>query len=372
MLWVHVEESAIPCKKISGKTLEERIATLDALSDRELLAKLDDTTIVSHGYSVQELALALLRLRDYQVEDPLRSFGKWPQPLSSLSWSGKDGSSREVFLFSSISSEEIQAVSDFLSKSQVPFTPCGIVERLVPENRELFVLALVRTDEWARFIKLFPDFSEDQCVDIAQELGGKGFLSAIEENGQERSERLLSLFEKYSSKHLAEYLAAECPDCIVARGSDESVLRVLCSLPMQSDGGLRLSIRLLQAPRKSIVWKAAQAFLARALNRADIAKVSKEELFDALKQFIGMKREVVTTQKKEDKPSKPVPSTPLSEISTRAATRQLTPYKTYVVKKGDTLWSVAKRFNVHVEKLKYLNGLKGTKLSPGITLRIPH
>jgi LysM repeat protein len=64
--------------------------------------------------------------------------------------------------------------------------------------------------------------------------------------------------------------------------------------------------------------------------------------------------------------------TPAGQASTRAANRQLQPYKTYTVKKGDTLWSIAKKYNVDVEKLKYLNGLRGTALSPGKVLRIPH
>ena len=64
--------------------------------------------------------------------------------------------------------------------------------------------------------------------------------------------------------------------------------------------------------------------------------------------------------------------TPAGQASTRAANRQLQPYKTYVVKKGDTLWSIAKKYNVDVEKLKYLNGLRGTALPPGKVLRIPH
>jgi LysM repeat protein len=42
---------------------------------------------------------------------------------------------------------------------------------------------------------------------------------------------------------------------------------------------------------------------------------------------------------------------------------------TYLVKKGDNLWVIAKRFGLTVSRLKALNGLKGSALQPGQTLR---
>ena len=98
-----------------------------------------------------------------------------------------------------------------------------------------------------------------------------------------------------------------------------------------------------------------------------VAKKSEEVTLDSQK--------MQTPAASKQPLSKPVPSkplTPASQVSTRVATRQLQPYRTYTVRKGDTLWSVAKRVNVDVEKPKYLNGLKGTTLAPGKVLRIPH
>lgn len=43
----------------------------------------------------------------------------------------------------------------------------------------------------------------------------------------------------------------------------------------------------------------------------------------------------------------------------------------YIVKKGDTLYSIAQNYNVTVEKLKALNNLKSNTLSIGQQLRIP-
>ena len=45
--------------------------------------------------------------------------------------------------------------------------------------------------------------------------------------------------------------------------------------------------------------------------------------------------------------------------------------KYYTVKSGDSLWSIAKKFNVSVSELKEINGLTSSLLSVGKTLKIP-
>ena len=43
----------------------------------------------------------------------------------------------------------------------------------------------------------------------------------------------------------------------------------------------------------------------------------------------------------------------------------------YVVKSGDSLWSIARMFNSTVDKIKSLNGLKSNVLSIGQRLVVP-
>ncbi|WP_147372811.1 LysM peptidoglycan-binding domain-containing protein, partial [Calidithermus terrae] len=47
------------------------------------------------------------------------------------------------------------------------------------------------------------------------------------------------------------------------------------------------------------------------------------------------------------------------------------PQATYTVQRGDTLYSIAKRFGTTVAALRELNGLSGNALSLGQVLRLP-
>ncbi|RMF24579.1 MAG: LysM peptidoglycan-binding domain-containing protein [Bacteroidetes bacterium] len=44
--------------------------------------------------------------------------------------------------------------------------------------------------------------------------------------------------------------------------------------------------------------------------------------------------------------------------------------QTYTVIRGDTLYSISRRFNLTVEKLKALNGLSSNLIRPGQVLRL--
>ena len=49
-----------------------------------------------------------------------------------------------------------------------------------------------------------------------------------------------------------------------------------------------------------------------------------------------------------------------------------TPQNNYIVQRGDSLWSIAKKFNTTVDELKKLNNLTSNSLSIGQTLKIPN
>ncbi|MDQ3556629.1 MAG: LysM peptidoglycan-binding domain-containing protein [Gemmatimonadota bacterium] len=61
-----------------------------------------------------------------------------------------------------------------------------------------------------------------------------------------------------------------------------------------------------------------------------------------------------------------VSPTPSSSVASRAAA-----ISTYRVRKGDSLWTIARRHDTTVERLRRANNLRGSRLLPGQVLRIP-
>lgn len=61
----------------------------------------------------------------------------------------------------------------------------------------------------------------------------------------------------------------------------------------------------------------------------------------------------------------------LSKSSTKTTLAKSSNAKTYTVRKGDTLWSISRKFpNVSIEDLKKWNDISGSKLKPGMRLKI--
>jgi LysM repeat protein len=426
-LWFEVESLA--SSQNAGPTLprSESLATeliqLTSRDDGEVIRSLDDERLVANGYRVQELALAVLRARGYQIDDPLRPLGAWPQPMSSFSWTGADGRPTSLMLFSGLGTREVQAVKAYLQEAAIPLTAEGIARKLAAGcDGEPMRAALVRTDEWTIFTRIFGSSSEEELLSLCQEMGPEGFSKVVEwgrchSDPEEAGLFLISLIAKTQSSRLADWIASRHADKIVVGASDEAVLAMYSSLLPQSEPGVRLAMRILHSQRKLPVWQASQAYLARAASMPTLSSMSRDQALESLQNLVRLSKptpvatavkEIVppvpakalpivketaptsvqkpisvpavkepppaveTKPKTPAQPSKTKPLSAAGQASTRAANRQLQPYRTYVVKKGDTLWSIAKKFNVDVEKLKYLNGLRGAALPPGRVLRIPH
>ncbi|WP_213318708.1 LysM peptidoglycan-binding domain-containing protein [Chlamydiifrater volucris] len=135
---------------------------------------------------------------------------------------------------------------------------------------------------------------------------------------------------------LSTYLRAEFPlasllflvhdsDYVVHTFPDERLIKFLRILPMSSPYAEKFCCQILSSPRSSEVKVVAQALL------------SKEDV---------RKRNVRSGDTLGDS-------------------------KEYIVKEGDSLWSVAKKFRVSVDALSQANGMKTSKILPGNRLKIP-
>ena len=379
VLWLAVEEmqpqdvgKSFP---IQTETLKAYVARLFSKEDDELISALSDTTLLANGYTTQEIALAILRTRGYQVEDPLRPLHSWPQPLTNFSFDALDGSHHTLPLFSSLKPSDIQAVVTFLSTSELPYTALGLIKRLARSPDDVALkFALLRTDEWASFQRLI-HLPEEELIALSENLESQSFM-AIVDYGRTHTEDttitpfLISLNTTNPSARLSDFIAASSSDFLVQNADDATLCQILSLLPV-SEHGVRLTMRLLNNQRKLAVWQAAQNYLAIASGTPTLATMTRDQILACLHRIANHQKP--TSSEPVQRIVAPVKAaTPAAQLSTRVAIRQLKPYRTYVIRKGDTLWSIAKRFSVNVEKLKYLNGLRGTALTVGKELRIPH
>lgn len=71
----------------------------------------------------------------------------------------------------------------------------------------------------------------------------------------------------------------------------------------------------------------------------------------------------------EDRPTRPRTAARASSRSTRSAASGST--RTYRVRRGDSLWTIARRNNVSVARLKSANGIRSSTVQPGQVLKIP-
>jgi LysM repeat protein len=66
-----------------------------------------------------------------------------------------------------------------------------------------------------------------------------------------------------------------------------------------------------------------------------------------------------------------VPGGKPATAATAASTRPAPADATYTVRRGDTLFDIARRFGITVVLLQKANGLRGSRINPGDVLQIP-
>ncbi len=84
-------------------------------------------------------------------------------------------------------------------------------------------------------------------------------------------------------------------------------------------------------------------------------------------QTSTIKPKTTTTTNKNTIPTKTTPTKTNIKTSTQTITQNPS---THVVKSGDNLWSIAKKYNVTVDQIKKMNNLKSESLKPGTVLKL--
>lgn len=369
---------------LSSDPLHDQIKAFFRMPECELVSNLSSENLCANGYLSREIALGVLEAKGYAVQEILK---KMAYSVEKSTYLLKDEEVEiQVPLYSSIKGQDFYEIAAYMEKTAAPFTREELIRRLAknPSDQTLKT-ALYRNDDWGVFRSIFLENTDDELLQWILHIPSEVFtkiMQYVRLNPKKEAvfHFLLEVYKENPSQGLADLFVSCAPAYIVTQASDEQVISILGNMQKNSVAGVRLAMRLLCAQRKLSVWKASLAYLAQDEALKPLSQMDRDQALSFLQKkkasspsaTMPLEGEV---EKMREKKVVPVPHAnppKVASVSNTIVNRQLKPYRKYIVKKGDTIWSIAKKWNVDVEKLKYLNGLKGTNLTIGTELRIPH
>lgn len=128
--------------------------------------------------------------------------------------------------------------------------------------------------------------------------------------------------------------------------------------PLHADSVNQAGFMVLKSPIPSILVETA--FISNSQEERKLRDPAFQRRM-AESIFMGLKQAAPRLLARRGQPA----GTPVAGSLPATASRE------YVVKRGDTLSAIARRHNVHIDALRFLNDLQGNDLPVGLKLRVP-
>ncbi len=382
------------------------ISQYQKMTDQELLAlSLQAPVPLFSGFTSTDIALSLLYERGFTIDLPLKEIQRWPQNMVSIPVK-KGGSEKEAFIcFSSLTREDIQKIQRYLQEEKAPFSSQKVFELLKQDRKSFLKDAFYRTQEFSDLKKLLsPPFTSDEALlEYLCMFSWKAIQEHIEllqvrfqDNNQKYIKgKLVQIavtdFMRTPSPKLARCLLIHFPRTFLLKISSSVFFREFFrAIPddLQKEG-IQFALQLIQAPVQETISHSAQRYIAIKMGSPELETISRKDfILAAQKKTLAKKTtqeeipppgkselvkkvevEVKAIPTKKLKPSEEVAC--VSDVLSQSAKNKISPFIIYTVRKGDTLWSISKKFHVSVDKIRYLNRIKGKTLAPGTVLKIP-
>jgi hypothetical protein len=345
--------------KAQNETSVERyIAQMDTLSFHALVSSLTNRDPVDEGYLKRDLALsALVAFHHFNVEKALSG-----SSLQRRTVSLREGA--KVDVFPGLSNEHFEAIIRFAYEEKWPLTAEGLFKlfRKWPEVKdETLVKAFLVTPEFHALNVLFQKTNASQPAVSLLNLVFEGSWDLLDQFAKQQAQ-LLDLSEEKRRCVLLNYLAIGSKSAaqlllstdfafIAKRLEDKGIVGMLSLLDAKSPDTERLCLELLRSPRSDAVWSSAASLLYA---KAGESVASPLDLQEARNRFIPT-----------SPPSKQVAIVAEPDVILTPKTRQ------HIVKEGESLWKIARHYNVKMDDLVKANEMEKDRLFPGMVLRIP-
>ena len=323
---------------------------LHILSFEELISLLKDGRKVEQGYHVRDFALgALAAFHDFDVE---RGLGV--SNLAKREWKWEQ---THFLLFPGLNDENFGALQQFAHIERWPLTVKGLYKRIQEEGVEKCDPALIsffcHTPEFILLETLFArthlPIQKRTILSLALEEGWDSFASFCRESqeqadfsDQKRQAVLMGALGKGSST-AAFLLLITDPSFALKELEDREVVVLLDLLPPESKEGLQFMQMIATSPRGDRVREKALSRLGGCAEDAEVAGHFYEK--PGLKDLRPVFRQTP--------PAAPSPST-------------------HIVQPGESLWQIARKYQISIESLMEANRLQSTIIQPGKSLKISY
>lgn len=409
------------------------IRYLRKMPKEQLIARLNSSQLVENGYTLRDLALAsLIDFQHFDIERALLGFAPPQQRRSIVYGTKRDGRPAELIVYPGLSDKQYEAIISFATTERWPLTSKGMFLTLrkqggVSHEPSLFD-AFFLTPEFLTIETLFarskaPVTKKDLLAVLLQ--GDWSMLSTFvdqqrvsQDLSSARRQRILLDYVQRKSKAAAQLILKTDENVAAHKLDDNHVIQILKLLDEKTPEAEQFALSLLSSPRSDAVWKMAAARLyayagepmpEKYHHHAALSRFSpKSSLISILAEepvpvsanpsaMAGKKPAQASSSATQSKtspanskfvqvnaPAKAVPVK--SSNDSRWAVNNILPpgmqsqsqtklpvkrERLYIVQEGDSLWKIARRFNVDVEVIKSNNKLQSDFLKPGRPLIIP-
>lgn len=407
----------------------EVLAQLIQLPFPQLANRLTHTQLVEDGYAERDLALAcLITFHHFDIQRALPKTAQ-PQQKRLLSWKPQNQEKMiSLEVYPDLNQQQFDSLIQFAKTERWPLTAEGLFLQLQEQKRNKalnddLVETFVLTPEFWTVELLFnrsgQQASRQNILNLILE-GNWGALRQfvdqqrhLQDSSEACRQKFLLDYLKGGSPSAAQFLLKIDEDFAIKKLDDQQVIAILQLMSTQLPESRHFAKEMLTSPRSTNVWRQAsqwlytqagesmptewnhQATLARFVPEKVNMELLKAKSTKPLAAGSSSLPLVHATKVPVPPPIKPVKPTVIKSIplasqpkpkvvkpSAPAALKKPADTKkvvsfpfakpiVYLVQDGDSLWKIARRFKVKVEKLKAYNDLKSDKLKPGTALKIP-
>jgi len=356
--------------KITHFSNANELKKMMSLSYSQLVSLLKNKTIVEEGYSVRDLALGcLVTFHHFALDKALLK-----QPIQKrLAKFTHEDKVHQVWLFPSLSDYHFDGIMHFALTEKWPLTSRGLFALLKSAGKNAktsLEQACMVSKEYHLLQTLFSlsggNISSNELLELMKNVSFELIDNFCYEQVQVqdfspvRRRNFLFICLEERSELAAKILLKTDMLYVLKKCNDAQVLTLLELLNQQTEDTEQFCVELLKSVRSDEVWQTAASMLY-SFHHESMPKPYNHE--KTLQRFVH-------TSSLKDKWSEQEKQIELKEVMV-SVVKTPPDTKVHVVKNGDSLWKIARRYKVEMEELIRINHLKNEVIYPGTQLKLP-